>query len=417
MKKHVLIVGDVEVLKDYLDFDEYFYSLITSDYDAFNLPGYLRNALTSLKTVSTPSEFDINCLEEQIDKILMLSDEIAMEAGEIDYVVSTFEHTVAVAGALRDKWGLKGTSREVATKLRDKVCMRSALLGNEIVAMPGFIETSRPSRDEVVQFLENYGKIIIKPKSQAGAKDVAIVDSKAAIEKYEEEFGLIDVCIEEYVDEEIYHFDGLVVDGVVKFLSVGRYFGTCYKYVHEKQPMGTVLVTETAVIEQAHQFTVELLCQLGYIRGAFHIEAFRRGDGFLLLEIAGRIPGAGFTDHIKEYFDVDMIGSSYEVDLGKNPCLKSRGSIEGQPSSSRGLVMFPPPVNRLMRVDAIEGLQVKRPYLVDTRLSGPGSVIKSTPFEAFKPIATFSVEARTEHDVIECLTDIIRSVNVKYSPL
>lgn len=64
---------------------------------------------------------DTTGYERQLDTIIKLADELAVEFGPPRAVVGIFEHTVYPAAVLRERFGLAGTPAEVALRCRDKV--------------------------------------------------------------------------------------------------------------------------------------------------------------------------------------------------------------------------------------------------------------------------------------------------------
>src|SRR5690606_20146024 len=107
-KKHVLIIGEINKLLDYMNFMENNYSIITTKYEYDTVSSVTKYAANVVYYIETPNYFDANCFENKIEQILIYVKKIIKDFGDIDSVVSTSEPTVLPAAIIRTKYGIKG---------------------------------------------------------------------------------------------------------------------------------------------------------------------------------------------------------------------------------------------------------------------------------------------------------------------
>lgn len=127
---------------------------------------------------------------------------------------------------------------------------------------------------------------------------------------------------EEWVDGPELHIDGIIRDGEVRFLSIGRYL----------QPLLGIrdggLVSSYALHPVAHAklharaagFVCDVARALRHRDGVFHMEAFECGDDLVFGEYAGRVPGADIPSMIRFQHGVDLDHEWARVVLGMETC-------------------------------------------------------------------------------------------------
>ena len=146
-----------------------------------------------------------------------------------------FEHTVYPAAVLRDHFGVPGTRPQVALRCRDKVEMKRALEGSDVVVPKFWPVQESTTAAELEQLLVGIpGRVVLKPRGQAGSAGVRAFDSVADLLDQAAGAGFENGYeVEEFVEGTVCHLDGVVRDGAVGFLSVSRYLGTCLEFEAE----------------------------------------------------------------------------------------------------------------------------------------------------------------------------------------
>ena len=220
----------------------------------------------------------------------------------IDQVIALDDFDVVTAGALRDHLMLPGHSESQARHFRDKLAMR-ALARQAGVPIPDF--TPVFNYENLRQFMDRVpGPWLLKPRSEASAMGIHTINHPDEIWPVLE--GLGDeqsfFLLERFLPGDVFHIDGLVVDGQVVFADAHRY-GRPPMSVYQG---GGVFYTRTLERESAEWKSLmalnkRVLKALGALRGAFHAEYIRlQTDGkFYFLECASRVGGANIAEAIQ----------------------------------------------------------------------------------------------------------------------
>ncbi|MFP8644569.1 acetyl-CoA carboxylase biotin carboxylase subunit family protein [Priestia aryabhattai] len=414
MKKHALIIGDVDSVNHFLDFQNFNYSIITSKYEYNFMPSAVKAAASNIYQVETSSNFDATCFEKSIEEIVGYVKEITEKSGKINCVISTHEHTVLPAATIRSKFDIDGLKIEQGISLRDKNEMKSKV--NEYgILTPDFKHLDKDClEDSVKKFIEKYKKIVVKPSNQAGSYNLLISDDleESLIHAQKLLNASNKVTIEQYIDLPIMHFDGVAIKGNVKFLSVSKKMGTCYDYVTNRENLTTIIVKDSNIYKFAKDYVTECLKALRIENLVFHLEVFNKNnEEFLFLEIAGRYPGSGITTLINKVFNFDMVKASYYLDSlmisDKDFSYKELKDIK-----PTGMMLVPTPQKKNFRIRGIRGLDNLPKNLIKSDFYGPGNTINFSPIDAFKSVASFWVSDNDPSNIENSIKEIENQLKI-----
>jgi len=220
----------------------------------------------------------------------------------IDQVIALDDFDVVTAGALRDHLMLPGFSESHARHFRDKLAMRT-LARDAGLPIPDF--TPVFNYENLRQFMDNVpGPWLLKPRSEASAMGIHTINNPDEIWPVLESLGDEQsfFLLERFLPGDVFHVDGLVVDGQVVFADAHRY-GRPPMSVYQG---GGVFYTRTLERESAEWKSLmalnkRVLKALGALRGAFHAEYIRlQTDGkYYFLECASRVGGANIAEAIQ----------------------------------------------------------------------------------------------------------------------
>jgi hypothetical protein len=351
---HILHVGFAEAFSGAIDFERDTVTVLLHRYRVERLPPHVLARFARVAVFDTDDPSDMTGYERQLDTIVELADELAGEFGPPKAVVGLFEHTVYPAGVLRDRFGLAGTRAEVARRCRDKVEMKRALRGSGVPVPRFWPVGASTTAAELRGLLAGVpGPLVLKPRAQAGSVGVRLFGSVAEVLDRAAGEGFEDGCeLEEFVDGVVCHLDGVVRDGVVRFLSVSRYLGTCLGFETEAVPVGSVTLDDPAVVGRAAEFTSAVLDALDLRDSSFHLEAFLTPAGeFVFLEVACRFGGAAVPTQLKLAAGFDIARESVLAGTGEPP------EWAGPPAAgASGHLWVPIPGKAAGRVRRIHGL-------------------------------------------------------------
>lgn len=219
-----------------------------------------------------------------------------------DQVIALDDFDVETAGALRDHLCLPGLSESQARHFRDKLAMRT-LAAAAGVPVPAF--TSVVNYARLSEFMQRIPPPwLLKPRSEASSRGITTIQRADEIWPILESLGDQQsyFLLEQFIPGEVFHVDGLVLDGELIFADAHRY---------TRPPMsvyqgGGVFATRT--LERGSELRQALigldrqvLQALGATWGATHVEFIRAqaGGQLYFLECANRVGGANIAEAVE----------------------------------------------------------------------------------------------------------------------
>jgi hypothetical protein len=207
-------------------------------------------------------------------------------------VLALSEFGILEAAHIRRHLGLPGPSVRRIERVRDKVRMKEALAGSGI-RHPRFVPAVPPGGR-----LPWQGRTVLKPRQGASSEGVLVFGTaEAAVRAHRALPDPDGYQLEEHVDGDILHIDGLVRDRRLIEFSVSRYVNKPVEYAGGV-PLGSHQIPFTA----AHgSFAQRVVSALEVDQGCIHLELFHTAPGdMVFLEIANRVGGAGVvTAHLR----------------------------------------------------------------------------------------------------------------------
>lgn len=410
-KRHILIIGDVDSVKDYLDFAEQDVSMIVSEFEYNFMPSAIRHAAKAIRKVRTPAHFDATCLEQNRELILEYAVEIAEQVGRVDRVICTHEHTVLPAAMIRTRLCVPGLQEEQARALRNKNLMKEQISAHGIHTPKYARLEERALEEDIRAFLNEFGKIVIKPANQAASHGILVTDDAAEAvthgRKLLQETG--EVSLEQYMDLPVMHFDGMARDGRVEFLSVSKKWGNCYDYVNARRSMATVILNDPDLYRKARAYVETCLAALGIEQLVFHLELFVNEQGdFVFLEIAGRYPGAGISKLIRDVFGFHLAEAAYRLDCGLPVAVPDSESLLSK-AKPTAMLLLPSPVKKSLVLRGISGLDRLPSNVVGSEFTGPGTRVEYSSIDAFRALARFYIA----DDSLERIENSVREIQAE----
>ncbi len=407
----ILVLGDILSIKKYLNFKENKYFVITSEEEMAEAPAELIEII-EFYSVYTPAGFDVACFENNISEILEIVNNIILKEGNIDSVVTTYEHTVLPAAMIRSKYNINGLKEDKAYVLRNKINMKN-LIKEGGLSTPKYSEISPENYQNVIHsYLTTCSNVVIKPMNQAGSQGILISNNYENLLVHAQSLFNSEekIMIEEFIDDPIINIDGIVQNGEIKFLSVSKKLGNCYSFVEHKKNMATLLPNDHSLHKQAEKYAKAILNSLDIDSLVFHLEAFDSNDDFTFLEIAGRYPGGSITEFIERVHNFDFVKESYLFDCQK---LINKRDLDIQ-SKVSAMFLLPLPEKKDIRIRSVEGLSSLPNNIIGSSVLGPGEKVKYHVLHPFAYISKFYIEDQTIKDVMDTINIINKKVNYHY---
>jgi len=223
-------------------------------------------------------------------------------------VLSLSEFGITEAWHVRRHLGIDGPDLERLERVRDKVRMKEALAGSGL-RFPRFVAEPVPCRP-----LPWKGRTVLKPRQGASSEDVTVHETaREALTAYRKLPDRREFQLEEHIDGDILHADGLVIDGRIVSLSVSRYVNKPVDYA-SGTPLGS---HQEEVSPEYRAFAERVVSVIGIEEGSLHLEFFETGAGELVfLEVAGRVGGAAVVQTHQQHTGVHLPSHEIAVRLG-----------------------------------------------------------------------------------------------------
>ncbi|GAA0380489.1 ATP-grasp domain-containing protein [Streptomyces blastmyceticus] len=223
-------------------------------------------------------------------------------------VLALSEFGIVEACHVRRHLGIDGPGLAQVERVRDKVRMKEALSGSGL-RHPRFVPEPVAGRP-----LPWQGRTVLKPRQGASSEDVTIHETADdALTAYHNLADASDYQLEEHIDGDILHADGLVAAGRIVDLAVSRYVNKPVEYAN-----GLPLGSHQEPVTPAQQTLAERVVEvLGITEGSIHLEFFETAEGELVfLEVANRVGGAGVVPMHEQHTGVHLPSHEIAVRLG-----------------------------------------------------------------------------------------------------
>lgn len=259
--------------------------------------------------------------------------------GDISAVLTGHEHPMFAATVLRSVFGLPGdTDPARSLRFRDKRIQKRAVSPAIPTAACVYL---KPSEPDYAALAERLGAtLVVKPADGFGAQATETVHSQAELDDYLRRHPFVSdvrTVAESFVEGRELHVDGVWWEGRPVWAAVSSYLDPLMGWTRGKAvadaPLGPA---ERALSDRAIRFASEVLRELDAPDTVFHLEAFIRPDGELVLgEVGARPAGALTPEILRMTHGVDLYGATIDVALGRTPEVTGQ---DGEPADLFGWI-------------------------------------------------------------------------------
>nr|WP_287935453.1 ATP-grasp domain-containing protein [Algoriphagus sp.] len=232
-----------------------------------------------------------------------------MKEHKIDSIVALDDYDVEKAAFLRENFRIAGMGQTTGRYFRDKLAMRIKAKDAGI-RVPAFSPLFNNA--DINHFADTVAAPwVLKPRSEASAHGIIKVHDKDSLWRHLNELGdnRIYYLIEQFKPGDVYHADGLQLDGKNLFLTVSRYLATPMEisqgggiFRSANIPYGSEDEKKIKKVNEA------IMKAFGLKNGASHTEFIKsREDGEIyFLETASRVGGAHLAEMVEAATDINL---------------------------------------------------------------------------------------------------------------
>jgi ATP-grasp domain len=246
-------------------------------------------------------------------------EEAALEIGRTQPLVGIFargESDILRAARLRDRLQLPGQSFTSALAYRNKVIMKDYLRNTDIQVPKYRIVDSEST---IVSFIEENGyPVVIKPVDESGSSGVHVIRQETDLTNYLASPNRNESEIETFVEGQMYHVNGLVLNGEIEFIWPSRYLTDCLTFRNNgldgDYPIWRSDPHYDGLVDSARKVVGALPSPRNMV---FHAEFWvtKTGD-IVFCEIASRTAGGMISANLKFTFGVELDKEWLYADCG-----------------------------------------------------------------------------------------------------
>lgn len=334
-----------------------------------------------------------------------------VEHGPVSHLLAFSEYLLDPAAAMRERFDIPGQTRAEVDRFRDKTQMKRVLQAANLRVPRWFACTTREQTETRARELGF--PLIVKPIRGASSKGVQKVASADALRAALVALDLDQYEIEEYIDGEILHVDGVLDQaGNCLFLCVSRYISSCLDF-EAGVPLGSVIQTDTPLARACSAFALACLRALALRGSAFHLELFNRNGELIFLEVGARVPGADVPYTVHRAFGINLFRLWVDAALDLPVALPVVS-----PPRSAGWVTIPRPTPLPRRVVSAGSLLGRIPGLYRELIPAPGDLLTDTG-GGYTHLqgGRFLIEGASEREVLASIREIVARYELVTTPV
>ena len=232
-----------------------------------------------------------------------------MKEHKIDGIIALDDYDVEKAAFLRENLRVAGMGQTTGRYFRDKLAMRMRAKDAGI-RVPAF--SALFNNEEINHFADKVeAPWVLKPRSEASAHGIIKVQNKEELWNHIDRLGenRIYYLVEQFKPGDVYHADGLHLNGKTLFLTVSRYLATPMEISQGGGIFRSANIKygseDDKAIKKVNEATIKAF---GLKNGASHTEFIKsREDGQIyFLETASRVGGAHLAEMVEAATDVNL---------------------------------------------------------------------------------------------------------------
>ncbi|NVY96745.1 ATP-grasp domain-containing protein [Lactobacillus sp. DCY120] len=269
-----------------------------------------------------------------------------------DRLITLSEFDILRVAKLRDFLQIPGQDYFSGTLFRDKLTMKQLAI-KQGIKVPPF--TGVTTIEEIRRFADEYGfPLILKPVDQAGSKDIFVLKTSAdintvSVAKALASYGEMD--LEDFIQGELYHVDGIVNQGYLQFISVSKYLndlGDSTTLSKSASTRADFTISEASSSFQTLKAATKQLLTPPYLDcGTVHLEFIINPQGqAFFIEMGSRTGGLMITNSIERKYGLVMNEAAYKLQAGFDYQL-----VPQAPTLEAGFLTVLPQTGRLLKFD------------------------------------------------------------------
>ncbi|SFT43886.1 ATP-grasp domain-containing protein [Algoriphagus locisalis] len=232
-----------------------------------------------------------------------------MKNHKIESIVALDDYDVEKATYLRENLRIPGMGQTTGRFFRDKLAMRIKAHDSDI-KVPAFAPLFND--EDINQFADHIpAPWVLKPRSEASAHGIIKVHDKESLWENIHQLGdnRLYYLVEQFKPGDVYHADGLMLEGKNLFCSVSKYLSTPMEISQGGGIFRSANLKFGSEDEKAiKKANAAIMKAFGMLSGATHTEFIKcREDGEIyFLETSSRVGGAHLAEMVEAATEINL---------------------------------------------------------------------------------------------------------------
>ncbi len=232
-----------------------------------------------------------------------------MKNHKIESIIALDDYDVEKATFLRESLRIPGMGQTTGRFFRDKLAMRIKAQDSGI-NVPAFAPLFND--EDINQFADHIpAPWVLKPRSEASAHGIIKVENKEDLWKNIHELGenRLYYLVEQFKPGDVYHADGLMLDGKNIFCAVSRYLSTPMEISQGGGIFRSANLKYDSSDEKAiKKANAEIMKAFGMKAGATHTEFIKSKETgkIYFLETSSRVGGAHLAEMVEAATNINL---------------------------------------------------------------------------------------------------------------
>jgi hypothetical protein len=267
---------------------------------------------------------------------------------------------------------------------------------------------------DLYEFIEEYGyPVVVKPVDGMGSRNTTVLYSDEDTVQYLSEGLTPHLEVEKFIEGEMYHIDGLVLNGQILLVWPSKYLNSCLAFQEGKYLGSYLLSPHNPLTGRLQAYVTSILKTLPTpTHTTFHAEVFHTPqDELILCEIACRTGGSRICEEYRQAFDVDLTKLSVQAQCGIKVKVPERVANKMGPKKQFGFIGIPPKQGTFLCVPNLNELpEWVSEYRV---LAEPGQYFTGA-YTSVDYAVTVLVTGNTERQVLDRLEEIATLIEERW---
>ncbi|MBA4601212.1 ATP-grasp domain-containing protein [Thermoactinomyces mirandus] len=318
-------------------------------------------------------------------------------------IVATAERDILRAARLREFLGLEGQSLDSALAFRDKMKMKS-ILKSAGIRVPAYARLN--SAIDLYRFVRSRGyPVVVKPIDGMGSRNTTVLENDHDTLNFLAEGLDHNLEVEEFIEGEMYHIDGLILDGQIVLCWPSKYLNHCLAFQEGKYLGSYLLSPQNPLTPRLQAYVRSILGILpSPLNTTFHAEVFHTPDNELVLcEVACRTGGSRICEEYRQAFEIDLTKLSVQSQCGITVRLPDRVRDGLGPKSQYGFIGIPPKFGTFVSGPAAEELPH---WVTEYRLLAKPGQVYDGAHTSVDYVVTLVVTGRSEQEVLDRIVEV-----------